>query len=154
MGIEAYRNSEGLLLTQTKYLHDLLVKTKMIAAKNWPSPMCSSKKLFKTDSKLFEHPTVYRSTIGALQYLTLTRPDISFSVTKLSQFLQAPTVEHWLACKRLLRYLKGTSSVGICFRPASRLTLECFTDVDWASSIDDRRSTSGYCVFLGGNLIT
>ena len=95
----------------------------------------------------------YRSTIGALQYLTLTRPDIDFSVNKLSQFLQTPTVEHRVAYKRLLRYLKVTLNVGICFRPAARFNLECFFDENWANSVDDRRSTSGCCIFLGGNLI-
>ena len=87
LGIEAYRNSTGLVLTQTKYLFDLLAKTKMLAAKACSSPMCSSKKLCNHDSKMFEQPTLYRSTIGALQYLTLTRPDIAFPVNKLSQFL-------------------------------------------------------------------
>ena len=153
LGIEAYRNDKGLVLTQSKYLHYLLIKTKMYSAKPCSTPMWYSKKLFANDSKLFEHPTVYRSTVGALQYLTLTRPDIVFSVNKLSQFLQSPTIDHWNASKRLLRYLKRTQSVGIYFKPASRMNLECFSDADWASSIDDRRSTSGCCVFLGGNLI-
>ena len=153
LGIEAYRNATGLILTQRKYLQDLLTKTRMITAKSCSTPMCSSKKLFHDDSKPFEQPTMYKSTIGALQYLTLTRPDIAYSVNKLSQFLQSPTTNHWTACKRLLRYLKGTLDVGICFKPSSRLNLECFSDADWASSVDDRRSTSGCCIFLGGNLI-
>ena len=66
LGIEAYRNNKGLVLTQSKYLHDLLVKTKMFSAKPCSTPMCYSKKLFANDSKLFEHPIVYISTIGAL----------------------------------------------------------------------------------------
>ncbi|KAL5738223.1 hypothetical protein ACOSP7_030984 [Xanthoceras sorbifolium] len=77
-------------------------------------------------------PTVYKSTIGALQYLTYTRPNISYIVNKLSQFLVSPKQTHWMACKRL----------------------EGYSDADWASSVDDRRSTSGSCVFLGGNLIS
>lgn len=94
------------------------------------------------------------STVGALQYLTLTRPDIAFTVNKLSQFLHSPTTNHWTACKHLLRYLKGTSSVGIIFQPAIRMLIEAYSDADWASSIDDRKSTGGYCVMLGGNLLT
>ena len=74
-------------------------------------------------------------------------------MNKLSQFLQAPTVDHWSACKRLLRYLNGTQNVGICFKPTSQLNLDCFLYADWASSIDGRRSTSGCCVILGGILI-
>ena len=122
----------------------------MLLAKSCSSSMRSSKKLSNHDSKPFKQPIVYRSTIGALQYLTLTRPDIAFSVNKLSQFLQTPIVDHRATCKRLLRYLKGTPNVVICFKPTSRMNLECFSDADWASSIDDRRSTSGCCIFLGG----
>lgn len=126
----------------------------MANAKPTSTPIALGQKLCLNDSPLFEHPTMYRSTIGALQYLTMTRPDISFTMNKLSQFLHAPTVQHWIACKRLLRYLKGTPNMGLMFKPASKLQLEGYSDADWASCIDDRRSTAGYCIFLGPNLIS
>ena len=100
-----------------------------------------------------DKPEVYRSTIGALQYLTLTRPDIAYSVNKLSQYLKSPTVNHWNACKRVLRYIKGTPHLGLHFKPSSLLTLEGYSDADWASSLDDRKSTSGFCMFLGANMV-
>ena len=106
-----------------------------------------------TDSKKFDDSIVYRVTNGALQYSIMTRPNISFAVSKLSQYLQDPTIEHWSACKHALRYLKGTNQLGLHFKLALRLNLECFLDADWASNLDDRRSTSGHYVFLGGNLI-
>ena len=153
LGFEVHRDENGILLTQSKYISDLLKKANMINAKSCSTPMCSSNKLARDKGDSFEHSTLYRSIIGGLQYLTLSRPDIAFSVNKLSQFLQTPTDEHWKACKRVLRYLKGTSSVGLQFKPADRLVLEGYADADWASSLDDRRSTSGYCIYLGGNLI-
>ena len=131
----------------------MLNKTNLIQAKSVSTPMCSNQKLALNDSKLFDNPTVYRSTVGAFQYLTMTRLDISFAVNKLSQYLQEPTIQYWIACKYVLRYLKGTTELGLLFKPASRLNLEWFADANWASNLDDRRSTSGQCVFLGGNLI-
>lgn len=89
--------------------YNLLVKTKMIEAKACSTPMCQNKKLSLTYSILFENPSVYRSTIWALQYPTLTRPDVAFAVNKLSQFLQAPTVEHWSACKEVVKVLERDS---------------------------------------------
>ncbi|XP_062118212.1 secreted RxLR effector protein 161-like [Humulus lupulus] len=103
-----------------------------------------------------EDPSIYRSTIRALQYLTITRPDISYIVSKLSQFLQDPIVTHWKAYKRVLRYLKDTITYGIYFRPGNSctLTLQGFTDADWASCPDDRKSTGAYCMYLGLNLVS
>lgn len=126
----------------------------MTVCKPSSTPICQNQKLALADGKLFEMPSLYRSTIGALQYLTMIRPDIAFAVNKLSQFLQSPTIHHWTACKRILRYLHGSTTVGLLFKPDSRMLLEGYLDADWASNLDDRRFTTGSCVFLGGNLIS
>ena len=130
IGFEVHRDKTRILLTQSKYISDLLKKANMAYAKSCPTPMCSSNKLARDKGHLFDQPSLYRSLIGGLQYLTLSRPDIVFQVNKLSQFLQAPTDEHWKACKRVLRYLKGTSSFGLKFKPAERLVLEGYADAD------------------------
>ena len=98
--------------------------------------------------------TQYRIIVGALQYLTLTRPDISFSVNKVCQFLHAPTTSHWTAVKRILRYIKGTLNIGLTFRRSSSTLLSAFSDADWAGCPDDRKSTGGFAMFFGPNLIS
>jgi hypothetical protein len=97
---------------------------------------------------------VYRSTVGALQYLTLTRPNLSFVVNKVCQFLFKPTDAHWEAVKRILRFVKGTATMGLLLKKSSSTLLSIFTDADWAGCVDDRRSTGGFTVFFGCNLIS
>ncbi|XP_057423759.1 uncharacterized mitochondrial protein AtMg00810-like [Lotus japonicus] len=95
------------------------------------------------------------SIVGALQYATLTRPEISFAVNKVCQFLSQPLEDHWKAVKRILRYLKATIHHGLHLKPCSLTSpvpLLAFCDADWGSDPDDRRSTSGSCVFFGPNL--
>ncbi|KAL5787032.1 hypothetical protein ACOSP7_003981 [Xanthoceras sorbifolium] len=154
LGFEATRSAAGLHLCQSKYVVELLHKTNMANCKPCSSPLCLNTRLSKLGGKPFADPFLYRSTIGALQYLCNTQPDIAFTINKLSQFPAAPFEEHWTACTRVLRYLKGTSSLGLFFKPASNLHLAVYSDAEWASCLDDRRSTSGYCVYLGDNLIT
>lgn len=137
LGLEATRTTTGIHLKQSKYVSDLLSKTKMLDCHACSTPMAVGTKLCSTDSEPFADPSLYRSTIGALQYLTLTRPDISFPVNKLSQFLQAPTKLQWQACKRILRYIKGTQHYGLHFKPASTLKVECYADADWGSNLED-----------------
>ncbi|RVW21785.1 Retrovirus-related Pol polyprotein from transposon RE2 [Vitis vinifera] len=115
LGFEAFRDSSSLYLNQAKYISNLLVKKNMVHVKPSSTPMTIDQKLALEDSAPFPDVTLYRSTIGALQYLTSTRPDISFSVNKLSQFLKAPTQHHWSAYKRLLRYVSGTHTLGLSF---------------------------------------
>ncbi|XP_031249592.1 secreted RxLR effector protein 161-like [Pistacia vera] len=115
--------------------------------------MATGTRLGKEDSDQFDQPSLCRSIVGGLQYLTLSRPDIAFVVNKLSQFLQQPTVNHWTACKRVLRYVKGTLNHGLLFTKKEHFPLEAYADADWASDVNDRRSTSGYAVFIGGNLV-
>lgn len=158
LGIEVQHLKNGsILLSQSKYIRDLLERASMSSAKGLPTPMVSNLKLSKMGGNHVADPTFYRSIVGALQYATITRPEISYSVNKACQFLSQPLEEHWKAVKRILRYLKGTENHGLLLQPASTqqpLHLTGFCDADWASDPDDRRSTSGACIFLGPNLVS
>uniref|UniRef100_A0A2N9GL63 Reverse transcriptase Ty1/copia-type domain-containing protein n=1 Tax=Fagus sylvatica TaxID=28930 RepID=A0A2N9GL63_FAGSY len=145
LGIEVIRNTAGILLSQKRYILDLLKRTNMLEAKPVSSPMASSTSLSAHEGEHFPDQTLFRSTVGALQYLSLTRPDIAFTVNKLSQFMHKPTLLHWQSVKRLLRYLKHT-----IFKYLNPPDLQA----DWAGNKDDRRSTGSFCVFLGKNLIS
>jgi len=101
LGFEAYRDSSGIYLTQTKYVIELLKKATMHDSKPCDTPMAAGVSL-TDEGELFFNPSLYRTLIGSLQYFTYTRPDIAFTVNKLSQFLSSPKVQHWLACKLLL----------------------------------------------------
>ena len=120
LGMEVMKVHGTLILTQEKYAADLLKRVGMSNCKPCPTPLSSSEKLSLTDGTPLgsDDITNYMSIIGALQYLTLTRPDLSFSVNKVCKFLHAPTTTHWTAAKRILRYVKGTLSVGLTFQKA------------------------------------
>ncbi|XP_043705357.1 secreted RxLR effector protein 161-like [Telopea speciosissima] len=96
----------------------------------------------------------YQRLVGKLIYLSHTRPDITFAVTMVSQFMHDPYSSHWEAVIRILRYLKAAPGKGVLFSPHSHLRIEAFIDSQLASSPDDRCSTSGYCTLVGGNLVT
>ena len=99
-------------------------------------------------------PTAYRSLAGALQYLTFTRPDITYAVQQVCLHMHDPREPHLAAAKRILRYLRGTLDYGLLLRRSSPSELVVYTDADWAGCPDTRRSTSGYAVFLGDNLVS
>ncbi|RVW86926.1 Retrovirus-related Pol polyprotein from transposon RE1 [Vitis vinifera] len=99
-------------------------------------------------------PVRYRRLVGKLNYLTITRPDISFPVSVVSQFLQSPCDSHWDVVIRILRYIKSTPGQGVLYENRGHAQVVGYTDADWGGSPTDRHSTSGYCVFIGGNLIS
>ncbi|GAB2297069.1 hypothetical protein Dimus_038454 [Dionaea muscipula] len=154
LGVEVCSTPRGLYLSQSKYIRDLLGRTKMEDAKPVTSPLGTSTALTLKDESAHVDATMYRSVIGALQYLSITRPDISFVVNRLSQFMHCPSQLHWTATKQLLRYLKHTINHGLHLRHGSSPTLLTYSDADWAGNVDDRTSTSAYIVFFGGNPIS
>ncbi|RVW56208.1 Retrovirus-related Pol polyprotein from transposon RE2 [Vitis vinifera] len=155
LGIEVKKTIDGgLHLSKKKYIQDLLKKTKMDGAKSLPTPMLSGLKLSTGMGDPIDNVFEYRSVVGALQYITITRPEIAFSVNKVCQFMQKPLDTHWKAIKRILRYLNGTTDLGIVLKPSKTMNLVGFCDADWGSDVDDRRSTSGHCVFLGKSLVS
>jgi hypothetical protein len=95
----------------------------------------------------------YQKVVGRLLYLCHTRPDIAYTVGVASRYMHEPRSGHMDVVHRILRYLKGTPGKGLWFKANGHLTVDGYSDADWASCLDDRRSTSGYCVFVGGNLV-
>ncbi|WZZ34789.1 hypothetical protein YC2023_018190 [Brassica napus] len=106
------------------------------------------------EKQLFEDPKLYRKMVGKLIYLTITRPDICFAVNQVSQHMEAPMVHHWKMVDRILRYLSGTPGQGVWMGCNGSTEVVGYCDADWAGDRVDRRSTTGYCTFIGGNLVT
>ncbi|KAF5468920.1 hypothetical protein F2P56_013028 [Juglans regia] len=117
--------------------------------KSVATPLTTIEKLKKEDGAKEADAAAYRSLIGSLLYLAATRPDIMYATSLLSRFMQCPSQIHFGAAKRVLRYIQGTKDFGIWYKPSSHSTLTGFTNSDWAGSVDDMRSTSGYCFNLG-----
>ncbi|RVW72193.1 Retrovirus-related Pol polyprotein from transposon RE1 [Vitis vinifera] len=125
----------------------------MLNSKPANTPFDSKLQLDKLEDPL-DSPNYYQKLVGKLIYLTITRPDISFAVSLVSQYMHAPTVVHLCMVKRILRYLKKTIGRGIVMRRNGHTDIIGFSDSDWAGNTIDRRSTTGYCMFVGGNLVS
>ncbi|XP_019158590.1 PREDICTED: uncharacterized protein LOC109155361 [Ipomoea nil] len=153
LGIETLKDKSGLLLSQECYMKDILNRAGMTDCKPLATPATVTQPVTPSDEP-FDNPTQYRRLVGALQYLTITRPDLSFSVNRLCQFMHSPTSDHWGLLKHVLRYIKGTISYGLRLSASASSTIHGFSDSDWAGCPIDKKSTSGYAVFLGDNLIS
>jgi hypothetical protein len=130
------------------------IRTKMSEAKPITTPMASTTSLSAFEGEPFPDHTLYRSTVGALQYLALTRPDIAFTVNKLSQFMQKPTASSLAVRQTSLALFEEHHSLWSSHLSQLFSSIQAFSDADWAGSRDDRRSTGSYCIFLGKNLIS
>ncbi|PKI40626.1 hypothetical protein CRG98_038975 [Punica granatum] len=147
--MEIHQRDHGVFVCQRKYLKQILKRFGMEECRSVSTPMNLKEKLQKGDGAEATDATAYRSLIGCLVYLTATRPAIMFAVSALSRFMNCASELHLVAAKRVVRYLKCTTTFGIKFTKGNQFKLGGFSDSDWAGYVDDMRSTSRYCFTLG-----
>jgi hypothetical protein len=131
LGLEIWREVGQTLVTQRKYTRELLKRFNMSQCKEISTPLEQNAHLHSDDGTKEVNGTLYRQLVGSLNYLTTTRPDIAYSVSILSQFMAKPHESHWLATKRVLRYLKGTANFGIKYTNEFDVKLTGYSDSDW-----------------------
>jgi hypothetical protein len=154
LGLEITSFDDGFYLTQAKYTSDLLSRAGLTDQKIVDTPIELNACLTPSSGELLSDPTLYRQLVGSLVYLIVTRPDMSYAVHQVSQFMSAPRSTHYAVVLRILRYLKGTLFHGLHFFAQSPLILRAYSDANWAGDPTDRRSTTGYCFLLGSSLIS
>jgi len=154
LGMQVQRNADGMVLSQRQYMLDILDRAGMAECKPCTTPVDTNPKVSADSGAPVADPSDYRSLAGALQYLTFTRPDIAYAVQQVCLYMHDPREPHLAALKRILRYIRGTLHLGLHLRPSTLDDLVVYSDADWAGCPDTRKSTSGYAVFLGDNLVS
>lgn len=154
LGLEVARGPEGIFLSQRKYALDIITECGLLGAKPSPVPTEVNHKLALANGAPLTEPSPYRRLVGRLIYLTFTRPELSYIVHLLSQFMKKPLAEHWLTALRVVRYLKGCPDQGIMLSSTSNLNLIAYCDSDWSACPLTRRSLSAYVVMLGDSLVS
>ena len=154
LGISVVRSNAGFFLSQRKYAEELLARANMTNCRPASTPVDTRAKLSATAGAPVADPSDYRSLVGALQYITTTRPDLAYAVQQACLHMHDPREEHLQLVKRILRYLRGTTEYGLHLHRSDKLELIAYSDADWAGCPDTRRSTSGYTIFLGDTLVS
>lgn len=144
LGVEVVQSAAGIFISQRKYANEILERFGMNLCKPVKSPIVPGSRLVKDEEGTKVNSTNYKQMIGSLMYLTVTRPDLCYVVSLLARFMEAPTLLHEMAVKRVCRYLKGTTELGILYKREGEETLLAYSDSDYAGDLDDRKSTSGY----------
>ena len=155
LGVQVKQDNDGIWIGQPGYATKVIEKFGMLQCKPVATPVDTSQKLKKGDGgDATVDQTLYQSAVGSLLYLSgWTRPDIAFAVRNVAKFTENPTMQHWIAVKRILRYIKGTLDYGIQYRKGNEQLLG-YSDASWANDLDDRKSVSGYIFMLSGGPIS
>lgn len=147
--MEIHQCEAGIFISQQKRALKVLKKFHMERSKSVATPLVVNEKLSKNEVDVKADASVYRSLIGSLLYLSATRPNFMFSASLLSRFMHSPSQIHFGVAKRVLRYIRGTFDYGLWFVKKESKELQGYADSDWAGSIDDSKSTSGYAFSFG-----
>ncbi|KAL2232573.1 UNVERIFIED_CONTAM: Retrovirus-related Pol polyprotein from transposon RE1 [Sesamum indicum] len=143
-----------MIVTQSKYVRDIVTDAGLTQCKATNTPLPTGLQLKAASGQQLSNPKPYRRLLSRLLYLGFTRPDIYHATQQLSQFMQSPCQDHWEAALHLIKYLKGTLHRGLHFNSNNNFNLEAYCDADWATCKETRKSLTGYCIFLGGSLIS
>eukprot|EP00253_Pinus_taeda_P001964 PITA_01964 len=154
LGLQVQQNKNGIFLSQTKYLKQILKKYGMKDSKPVCTLMVTGCSLSANDDSTIVHQPTYRSMIGSLLYLRGTRLDIMHAVGIVGRFQANPKEAHLQVVKRIFKYLQGTQNYGLWYPRDTDLTLHAYTGADWAGSVDDRNNTSGGAFFMGLRLVS
>ena len=154
MGLEITHSIDELYITQAKCASELLSRVGLTDSKTVNTPVELNVHLTPSGGKPLSNPSLYRCLVGSLVYLTVTRPNIFYTVHQMSQYLFAPRSTYYAAVLRILRYLKDTLFHGLFYSAQSPLILHAFYDADWAEDPTDFRSTTDYCSLFGSSLIS
>ncbi|KAJ9682774.1 hypothetical protein PVL29_018656 [Vitis rotundifolia] len=153
LGFQEKQLKDGIFLSQSKYVRELVKKFGLESTKHFRTPMPTNLKLSKDESEKGIEETLYRSMIGSLLYLTASRPDIAFSVGVCAKYQACPKESHLIALKRIIRYIAGTLELGLWYPFDTHSDVACYTDADWVGNVDDKKSTSGGCFYIGNCLV-
>jgi hypothetical protein len=154
LGLQINQKSEGIFISQEKYLREMLKRFQKEDSKPMSTPMVTGCKLNKDDDSPDVDQSSYRSMIDSLLYITTSRPDIMHVVGMVGRYQAAPKQSHLLVVKRIFRYLKGTMDYGLWYPRNQNFQLSVYSDIDWANYVDERKSTSGGAFFLGDSLVS
>jgi hypothetical protein len=154
LGIEVAYSLRGYLLSQSKYVADILERARLTDNKTIDTPIEVNTRYSSSDGLPLTYPTLYRTIVGSLVYLTITRPDIAYVVHVVSQFVASPTTVHWATVLRILQYLRGIIFQSLLLSSTSSLELCAYSDADHDSDPTYRKLVTGFCIFLGDSLIS
>ncbi|XP_042401463.1 uncharacterized mitochondrial protein AtMg00810-like [Zingiber officinale] len=154
LGIEVKQRDDDIFISQEGYAKEILKKFDMKNCNPVRTPVEYGIKPHMNQDGEKVDPTLFKSLVGSLRYLTYTRPDILFGVGLVSRYMEAPTTSHLKIAKRILRYIKGTINYGILYVFSDDFMLVGYCDSDWAGDIDSRKSTTGFVFFMGNSAFT
>lgn len=154
LGIKVLQSSNGIFIGQQKYAQEILERFQMTNCNSVNSPIVPGTKLCKDHDGSKIDSTLYKQIVGSLLYLTATRPDMMFVVSLLSRYMECPIELHLQAAKRVFRYLKGTINFGVLYKKGGVEGLKAYSDSDYASDVEDRKSTSGYVFILSSGAVS